>query len=179
MAHTQAGVRPALPARFRVGSDTLNRQLYEGFMQHCDAPGVKKTHLFHGRYENIYLDEHHVPALGSLLSLVRGKAETLLQRRDLAIGCWFNHMPPQALTTRHNHDDGFELLSAVYYVRVPANSGKLILHGDPVQRITPEAGLLLFFPPTLDHEVSPNHSDEHRLSIAFNIGPDFHAEHRS
>ena len=31
-------------------------------------------------------------------------------------------------TTLHHHDENDELLSAVYYIRVPENSGNLILH---------------------------------------------------
>ncbi len=148
---------------------SLNARLYDGFMRRHDDNDVRKTHLFNGRYENIYLTEQHVPALAELSARVRELAVDILQRRHFRLGCWFNYMPPQAVTTRHNHDDGFELLSAVYYVRVPENSGELVLHGDTVQRVKPEEGRLVFFPPALDHEVTRNNSDQGRLSIAFNI----------
>ncbi len=157
--------------RMHIGSAELNRKLYREFLQHCDDADVRKTHLFHGRYENIYLTSRHAPALRPLLKQVREQAEQLLQRTDLDVGYWFNFMPPDAITSRHNHDDGFELLSAVYYVQVPPGSGELILHTAKVQRISPTAGLLLFFSSELDHEVSQNRSGQPRLSIAFNIGP--------
>ena len=152
-----------------LGDANLNTRLYDGFMQRRDDSDVRKTHLFNGRYENIYLTDQHVPALAELSARVREQAADILQHRRFYLGCWFNYMPPQAVTTRHNHDDGFELLSAVYYVRVPENSGELILHGDSAQRIRPEEGRLVFFSPALDHEVTRNNSDQGRLSIAFNI----------
>ena len=158
-------------AMLQLDNSGLNQQLFDGFMQHADTADVKKTHLFHGRYENIYLTPEQVPALTALSREVHRHAAAILQHEHFQSGCWFNHMPPQAITTRHNHDDGFELLSAVYYVRVPPQSGDLILHTDPVQRLTPAAGQLVLFSPSLDHEVSVNQSREHRLSIAFNIGP--------
>ena len=158
-------------AVLQLDDSSLNQQLYDGFMQHADATDVKKTHLFHGRYENIYLTPEQVPALTALRREVHRHAAAILQHEHFQSGCWFNHMPPQAVTSRHNHDDGFELLSAVYYVRVPPRSGELILYTDPVQCLTPAAGQLVFFPPSLDHEVSVNQSAHHRLSIAFNIGP--------
>ena len=150
----------------------LNTRLYDGFMLRRDDSDVRKTHLFNGRYENIYLTEKQVPALAELTTQVREQAGGILQHRRFHLGYWFNHMPPQAVTTRHNHDDGFELLSAVYYVRAPENCGELILHGATVQRIRPVEGRLVFFPPALDHEVTVNNSGQNRLSIAFNIVED-------
>ena len=156
-------------AVLQLDDASLNTRLYDGFLQRRDDSDVRKTHLFNGRYENIYLTEQHVPALAELSTRVRELAAGILQHHHFHLGCWFNYMPPQAVTTRHNHDDGFELLSAVYYVRVPENSGELVLHGDVEQRIKPEEGRLVFFPPALDHEVTRNNSEQGRLSIAFNI----------
>ncbi len=150
----------------------LNPRLLAGFQQHRHNTNLRRSHFFNGRYENIYLGREHLPALAELLNLANEQARKILHWSAIRSGSWFNAMPPGAITTRHNHDDSDELLSAVYYVHVPLNSGDLILYdAEPATRITPVAGQLIFFPPGIDHEVTRNNSIEERLSIAINFGP--------
>jgi predicted 2-oxoglutarate/Fe(II)-dependent dioxygenase YbiX len=75
-------------------------------------------------------------------------------------------------TTLHHHDENDELLSAVYYIRVPENSGDLILRdaGEKI-RIQPQAGKLVMFAPKVLHEVTANLGSGLRLSVAMNVGP--------
>jgi hypothetical protein len=151
----------------------LNPALLEGFEKFADDPGTRKSHLFNGRYENVYLTSEQVPELSALLDEAREYACRILGLSDLRTGCWFNHMPPGAVTTSHCHDDDDELLSAAYYVSVPENSGELIVHCDqgPIS-IRPEPGMFAFFSPRLMHEVTQNRSSRERLSIGINFGPD-------
>ena len=80
-------------------------------------------------------------------------------------------MPPGAITTAHRHDDDDDLLSGVYYVDVPENSGYLVLHqGTHQDVIQPEAGLFIFFAPDVVHEVTENLSHANRISIGMNFG---------
>jgi hypothetical protein len=152
-------------------ADTLNRALLDGFNTHQHDAGIKRTHLFNGRYENIYLTAREVPAMQALLDEAGEYASRILGIAGLQAGCWFNHMPPGAVTTVHSHDDHNELLSAVYYVSVPRNSGSLIIHDrDTRHEITPEEGKFVFFSPDVVHEVSENKSGCDRLSIAINFG---------
>ena len=149
----------------------LNAALKAGFLRHLDDPTIKRTHLFQGRYENIYLDESHIPELKTLLAEACTHAGYILQQDKLHAGCWFNYMPPGSITLPHRHDDDDELLSAAYYVDVPANSGDLIIHareGDIT--IAPEAGMFVFFRPDVSHEVTENKSRLDRLSIGINFG---------
>jgi len=158
----------------------LNETLLAGFLKWQDDDSVRKTHLFDDRYENIYLDENHIPELASLIEAATKSAEAILQTQGLRAGYWFNYMPPGATTTLHTHDDDDELLSGVYYVHAPENSGKLIIHNKtPGQtagqatgkvEITAEAGKFVFFKPNAPHEVGKNLSSEHRLSIGMNFG---------
>ncbi len=55
-------------------------------------------------------------------------------------------MQSGAHTTLHSHDDDDEILSAVYYVQVPENSGELIIHAEkgPIHH-TPHEGQRVFF----------------------------------
>lgn len=151
--------------------DIFNDALLHGFLRHQHDPGIKRTHLFGGRYENIYLTSDHIPELGQLLDEACGHASRIVGIDDLQAGCWCNYMPPGAVTTVHSHDDDDELLSAVYYVSVAENSGNLIIHGDDKKyTITPEQGMFVFFAPDVVHEVSKNRSTHQRLSIAINFG---------
>jgi ectoine hydroxylase-related dioxygenase (phytanoyl-CoA dioxygenase family) len=87
------------------------------------------------------------------------------------MGFWFNAMQPGDKTARHNHDEEDELLSCVYYITAPQQSGDLLLFDrEETLRVTPEAGKLVLFSPKLAHAVDENRSDQQRLSVAFNFG---------
>jgi hypothetical protein len=87
----------------------------------------------------------------------------------------------------HDHDPyAGTFLSGVFYVKTPANCGRLRLF-DPRPFITnapdmkyyndsnnyhyfdPKPNLLVLFPGWLKHDVEPNQSDDERISIAFNF----------
>ena len=69
------------------------------------------------------------------------------------------------------HDEDDELVSGVYYVQVPRDTGELLLtHGDVSTRVQPVAGQFVFFAPDVLHEVTENRSTETRLSIGMNFG---------
>lgn len=102
-----------------------------------------------------------------------------------AANCWANVNPKYASNKIHDHANC--LLSGVYYVKTPKDSGTLMFY-DPrsaktfykplVSNFTAytadavahaaEEGLLLIFPSWLKHGVEPNLSDEDRVSISFN-----------
>ena len=157
-------------------SSEINPAIESGFLEHHNDQDIRKTHLFEGRYENIYLNEQHIPALNLLISEALTLAEKILERKNLHAGYWFNYMPPGATTTLHTHDDDDELLSCVYYVNVPENSGNLIIYDDTEDagqnkiEIKSRTGDFIFFKPDVRHEVTKNNSAEFRLSIAFNFG---------
>ena len=162
---------------FSAHAADINEALREGFLQHQHDADIKRTHLFNGRYENIYLTPRQVPEIRELLEEACEHASRIVGIDQLQAGCWFNYMPPGAVTTRHSHDDDDELLSAVYYVSVPENSGKLIIHQHGRQyEVTPQEGKFVFFPPDVVHEVSKNMSSHDRLSIAINFGKPRHED---
>ena len=153
-----------------IFDEPFNAQLLSQFRAAKSLGDVKKTHFFKGRYENIYIDERHAPLLGKLKADAKTRASEIIRRPVHNFGCWFNAMGPGADTTLHSHDDDDELLSAVYYVRVPKNSGNLLIHSDKeVVQLTPREGQWVFFAPQTPHAVSENMSDELRLSVAFNF----------
>lgn len=107
---------------------------------------------------------------------------------DLHVIPWVNINNKGDYNKRHSHADGINLLSGVYYVKVPENSGDIIFHDPRPSAIHYMAGMryygqgkmqsckipvkenrLLYFPSWLEHEVEPNNTDEDRISISFNL----------
>jgi hypothetical protein len=155
-------------------SDKLNAGLYARFMELSGTDRLRQSHHFAGRFENTYIDEADIPEIATVLTEVKQQAGQMLgvAADTLKAGFWFNAMEAGHRTTPHHHDENDELLSAVYYIRVPENSGNLILHDEDRQVIIqPQAGKLVMFAPGVLHEVTPNLSPELRLSVAMNVGP--------
>jgi hypothetical protein len=139
-----------------------------------ESDWARRSHYIDGRYENLYLEHARIPELQSVLNTIHDIAANHLgQERDtLKLGFWFNLMQPGQSTSLHSHDDNDELLTGVYYLDVPPDSGELeIHHGGQIESITPRAGMLVMFSPELPHQVSVNNSKAARLSLAFNVGP--------
>ena len=154
--------------------DNLNASLYNRFMQLSETDRVRQSHYFAGRFENTYIDEADIPEIATVLNVLRQQAGQLLAVPvdTLKAGFWFNAMEAGHRTAPHHHDENDELLSAVYYIRVPENSGDLILHEEGNKtRIKPQEGKLVMFSPAVLHEVTVSHGSGLRLSVAMNIGP--------
>lgn len=155
-------------------AEALNQQLLAGFHRFSGADDIEKSHYFGDRYENIYIGADRIPAIKQILDTVTLQAGQILNQPadQLKAGLWFNAMGPGQLTTLHRHDVDDELLSAVYYVAVSDNSGNLILQCGPMRtEVTPKAGMFVFFPPDMEHEVTENKSQQMRLSLGINVGP--------
>jgi len=151
----------------------INRELWQQYRAVRDLPELQRSHYFEGRYENIYVPETLLPALAPVLQAARQGAQQFLGYRveGLACGFWVNEMGPGHVTLPHRHDEDDELVSGVYYVRVPDDSGELVLgEGAGSRRIVPREGRFVFFPPGVVHEVTRNNSNAIRLSIGMNFG---------
>lgn len=152
----------------------LNHVLSERFLELAAAEQIRQTHFFEGRFENTYVHVEDIPGIRPLVDEVRRQAALYLEvaQETLRVGFWFNAMGPGHVTAPHHHDENDELLSAVYYLRIPEDSGELVLYeGDREVRIRPQEGKLVLFPPSVMHEVTRNNSNKMRLSVAFNVGP--------
>ena len=160
---------------FRLSAvEELNTRLLDCFMELRGTDRISQTHYFGDRFENIYIDRADIPDIGTVLDAFREQAGRWLDRppQSLRVGFWFNAMEPGQKTAPHHHDENDELLSAVYYIRVPGASGNLILYeGERKLEIEPEEGKLVMFPPSLMHEVTDNRGTGLRLSVGMNTGP--------
>ncbi|MDB4335712.1 2OG-Fe(II) oxygenase family protein [bacterium] len=101
---------------------------------------------------------------------------------------WININGKKDYNVAHAHPKG--IISGVFYVKVPENSGEIILQHPGLQVLesywssyydeytkynsatwsfAPKENKLLLFPSWLLHSVEPNLSDEKRISISFNF----------
>jgi len=151
-------------------TSSINRDILNGFLSMNEDQYQRMSHLIKGRYENIYINSDDISALQALLIQIKREISSYInvQTESIKFGFWFNAMQPEQSTSRHCHDDFDEVLSGVYYIKVPENSGDLILYANDTCTIKPEEGLLVLFSPALEHEVLKNESQEMRLSIGFN-----------
>ena len=124
-----------------------------------------------------------ITAASGVLKYQRVRSEGII-----VTNCWANVSFRGYAHHRHRHPNN--LLSGVYYVKIPPRSGQIVFH-DP----RPQAGVLvpsfseytqqnsakhtfnvaegclLFFPSWLEHHVESHDAEEERISIAFNLVP--------
>ena len=135
---------------------------------------VRRHHYLGGRYENLYVAFESIPEIRVILDLATAQAAHILIRpkKDLRVGWWLNIMRPGDITFAHTHDEEDEILSGVYYIDVPPDSGTLVLiDGVRREEVQPHAGMFIFFAPEILHEVTCNESGRLRISVGFNFGP--------
>ena len=149
---------------FLQDMSSVNADILRAFLVMSPEDYNKQTHFFHGRYENIYIDDLQIPQLKILIDRIREEIAKFLKAdiRQIKIGFWLNVMMPGDKTTRHCHDDLDEVLSGVYYVKVPAQSGNLVLYAEDKTEIEPRENMLVFFSPAIEHEVLVNKSNDLR-----------------
>lgn len=152
----------------------INRQIMEAYAQLREQDLLRRSHFFGGRYENLYIERGRIPAIGHVLEQAEHYAGMLLKKSGeyLRSGFWVNDMGPGEATSEHDHDEYDEMLSGVYYVKVPKDSGELVIvdkHSRTL--VTPQAGMFVFFAPDVLHSVSKNLGGERRISIGMNFGP--------
>lgn len=90
---------------------------------------------------------------------------------------WYNINYPGAYNIEHTHPHA--IYSGVLWIKVPENSGNLVM-SDPCKHIiygtvptdygfVPEEGKIIVFPSHIPHRVEVNNSTENRISLSFNI----------
>ena len=104
--------------------------------------------------------------------------------RKFELESWINMHDRGGFNFLHMHDGA--LLSGVFYLQSPDGSGSLVFR-DPRPLIIhaategawanahnevhlrPEVGMIVLFPPWLEHYVEPHQNDVPRISISFNV----------
>ena len=152
----------------------LHAEIIQSMFKLLDDPSTKKSHLFNNRYENIYINQEHIPTIKPVLQMILHESAKQLntQTDNLQMAFWFNIMQKNDVTLPHRHDDDDELLSGTYYLQMPEQSGslKITLGPESIITITPEEAALTCFHPAVIHEVTQHQSLVARISIGFNVG---------
>lgn len=98
-------------------------------------------------------------------------------RKIVLTEMWANVNPKGTYNNKHDHSgtaqEMFSMFSGVLYIKVPkGESGSLMFYNPFSENIAytynPLEDDILFFPNYMAHSVTPNFTDEERVSIAFN-----------
>lgn len=169
----------------------LNRQLLDALetmrattASRGDVPGCwQSPGNLHALPEFERLTEAIVTALQQVMDFLQIEHQGLI-----VTNTWANITSEGTSHRLHTHPNN--LLSGVYYVRIPENAGKIVfedprtqahvmvpayrsrtLHNSGKYTIPVSAGLLLIFPSWFEHSVEAHGSEVERVSIAFNAVP--------
>ena len=152
--------------------------------------GIKKTNVNGWHSET---NMHEMPQFKSLVDeLFKMQFEVFkeewLDREPKLGNMWANINPPGGYNRPHIHANS--LFSGVYYIKAPANSGKLVCNdprpgvqtvmptrkkGQPPKHLwrevhlEPKVNRIIMFPSWLWHSVEPNESNDIRISVSFNF----------
>lgn len=175
-------------------ADNVNHQDIINYAHELRSKGPGKEISNCGGWHSHNLDLDNEPRLKPLVTALEAKLNELhtylgfTHHKVQKIGnMWININKRGDHNIVHTHPDSF--FSGCFYLKVPENSGRIVyinpieshvwaINTDDVEErnsynskllsIDPHAGLVLFFPPWLQHYVMASETDEERISIAFN-----------
>lgn len=140
---------------------------------------LKKSN-FGGWHSECNLHEHGIfkEFSSSLLSIAKEVVSPYTSADLQFVEMWAMVNDKRSYNAHHIHEG---ILSGVFYLQVPEDSGRLILCNPAVRShshrirnkdypIEPQRLALIMFPSWLEHYVEPSNSDGERISISFNIG---------
>ena len=160
------------------------------YIADCKSSGDKgrnRTNV--GGWQSNNLDFSRLPLFRQIVvDLTDQIAKELDIREDqetVIDSCWINVNYKDSYNRAHTHPNC--MISGVYYVQVPENSGDLVFTDPRPQtgcllfpanknnaltsmtvRTKPQSGLLVAFPSWLSHYVDYSQADGERISVAFN-----------
>ena len=139
-----------------------------------------KSNFNNGWHSRCDLFEHSIfKELGrSLLNIATDILRPYIEDELEFLEMWAMVNNRHSYNAHHVHEG---VLSGVFYLQAPKDSGRLILCNPAVRShshqirckdfpIEPEKLALIMFPSWLEHYVEPSQTDEERIAISFNIG---------
>jgi uncharacterized protein (TIGR02466 family) len=172
---------------------TLNKHLLKNINQEqeVDAQGINVSNIQGWHSQDSLHQKEDKEFTEIAYNLVLDVTKEMKWDLDLVSptinNCWAISNDKNAFNILHHHPNS--ILSGVYYVKVPENSGNIYFYDPrsggqmllpPFQQVTawtvgkitykPTEGLFVIFPSWLWHGVEPNLLDEGRISLSFNIG---------
>lgn len=138
------------------------------------------------------LAKYNKPVFNNLYSTIfklAGKFSSIynLRKPIKYSNAWININPPYSFNNPHTHPGS--AISAVYYIKVPKNSGNIVFKRPEkfvgyldensfhtynsfnayAQNFVPKENQLFLFPSWMEHEVGQNLSKQDRISLAINF----------
>jgi len=181
----------SLFATDKLTVDDLSLEMF-AYEQMRTTDGRKYTNR--GGWQSNFIDD--LPQVQPLIEQINQRLEQLRSSIDFideavlrVESMWININHPYSYNSNHIHPNSY--ISGVYYVKVPENSGSLVLKhpsnlisiftpselikqyntfNSSKWNIKPHPGDLVMFPSWIEHEVTQNISGDDRISIAFNTG---------
>jgi len=149
--------------------------------------GVKVSNILGWQSQHFKQEDHEI--FKPIFNEVNEMAKSMyflygIEQTPEPLRCWVNVNGKNASNSSHHHAPCF--FSVVVYLKVPENSGSIVFERDdtllhvihynkithdnlPGYSVTPKQGTALIFPANLKHSVTPNLSDDDRISIAMNF----------
>ena len=153
---------------------------YIEFVEELEAaePSVQKSNFGGWQSRDNLHEEGVFKELVKVIQEISSDAVKNYTNKSLKMfSMWANVNRSTHYNGSHVHEGA---MSGVFYLKVPPNSGRLILVNPAVRSdshvireknypITPAPLACLLFPSWLSHYVEPNNSDEVRISLSFNL----------
>ena len=189
MAQLREGI--IFPTNFYI-ADLFNEQQnqkYKNFLMELSkrTEGERRSNR-NGWQSDTFLwrEEIFKPLLDQILDSTQVIAKNLSNKelpQMVVRAMWGNINPKGGFNFTHVHPSGW--LSGVYYVQLPENNNEIVFQDPRSSRMMdfqrsslikdeyfshyPKVGELLLFPSWLPHFVTPNTSEQNRISISFNV----------
>jgi len=189
MAQLREGI--IFPTNFYI-ADLFNEQQnqkYKNFLMDLSkrTEGERRSNR-NGWQSDTFLwrEEIFKPLLDQILDSTQVIAKNLSNKelpQMVVRAMWGNINPKGGFNFTHVHPSGW--LSGVYYIQLPENNNEIVFQDPRSSRMMdfqrsslikdeyfshyPKVGELLLFPSWLPHFVTPNTSEQNRISISFNV----------
>ena len=166
---------------FHLDNEKMHAVDYIDYILHMkeNMPSVQKSN-FGGWHSPDNLHTHGIfrELCENIFSCAQDILSPYTDRELKFVNMWAMVNDKYSYNANHVHEG---LVSGVFYLKVPENSGRLILKDSALRSyshriksndfpIEPIDLSLIFFPSWLEHYVEPSKSDEQRIAISFNIG---------
>jgi len=189
MAQLKEGI--IFPTNFYT-ADLFNEQQnqkYKNFLMELSkrTEGERRSNR-NGWQSDTFLWKENIfkPLLDQILDSTQVIAKNLSNKelpQMVVRAMWGNINPKGGFNFTHVHPSGW--LSGVYYIQLPENNNEIVFQDPRSSRMMdfqrsslikdeyfshyPKVGELLLFPSWLPHFVTPNTSEQNRISISFNV----------
>ncbi len=175
-------------------NDAIRKELAQLDWDKLDEENRAAFGPLHSFREDRFIPIDDLPSIRTVLEYFLSGCNDIARERkwdlmesQLTLGNYWVHVtPPGELTQSHTHKPA--VLSGVYYVDKPENSGDLVfVDVNPFHEYNPkslpgeidpitspqaifkvEEGTMIIFPSWLPHKAPRNNSDRNRVSVSFN-----------